>query len=1684
MSTDDDLQSHAAALGIASGFHDIQGRWQTPSATALRALVECLARGPAESARDARGWPTVVVRRRDRLEEALALSLVAPDGPGRLSVELQLEDGSVATCPPRLASVPGTAAPGALACTLHLPMLPEGYHRLRLYEGEQVLADTPVIVAPARCYLPPVLADAGRLWGPAVQLYALRSERNWGIGDFTDLRGVIEHCAARGAGLVGLNPLHALFLDEPGHASPYSPSTRLFLNPLYLDVERSEDLQECAEARALLQTPDFLARLQQLREAPLVDYAAVTAVKLQVLGLLHASFRERHLAPGDTRGRAFERWRQARGAELRRHAVWAALREHFGRTPGGTRAWQAWPDDYRDPDAAAVTAFATGHAERVEFFEYLQWQADVQLAELAARARQLGLPVGLYGDAAVSVDRAGSDVWAHQSWFALDASIGAPPDDFSLDGQDWGLPPWYPAALQAEAYAPFIALLRSGMRHMGALRIDHVMGLLRLYWIVPGGNARDGAYVHYPLDDLLAVLALESHRHRCVVIGEDLGTVPDDVRRALADAGVLSYRLLFFERDHDGDFRAPGDYPAQALVAASTHDLPTLAGFWEGADLALRAELALFPSDETRQRQIVARADARARLLLLLERQGLLPDGVTADPQSLPRMTAELSRAVHVLLARTPAKLLLVQLEDVLGMRDQANVPGTVEAHPNWRRKLELTLERWPQDERFVALCAALHRERPPQRAAPADTGAVTWLSIPRATYRVQLNREFTFLQARAIVPLLARLGVSHLYCSPILRARPGSAHGYDIVAHDQLNHEIGSAADFAALVDALHAAGMGLIVDIVPNHMGVMGADNEWWLNVLEHGPAAVCGDFFDIDWQAADARVLLPVLGDHYGSVLESGAFKLVLVPDDGTISVWYHQHRFPLDPATYPELLERSLRLAPPQTITQAAQEAVESLAAGLSQLPPRTATSASARYARRRDSDAHKARLAALLRDDAAFALGMELALARYNGHVGEAESFDALHELLERQAYRLAYWRVAADEINYRRFFDINDLAGLRVEVRAVFDATHRYLLDLVADGRIDGLRIDHPDGLYDPARYFSRLQEYVAVRRGAQDSALAHGELPLYVIAEKILAPHEALPRDWAVHGTTGYEFANLVNGLFIDGRARTRLDRCYRSFVGDTRQWDEVVYESKREVIESSLASELTVLSARLLRIARADRHTRDFTLDSLRRALTEVVACFPVYRTYVQTDPAGVVSPADRRYIDWAIGSARRRARAADASLFAFLRSVLLGENLSAAPAAVAAQTVAFIGRFQQYTAPVCAKGVEDTAFYRYLPLASANEVGGGSDAPGTTTAGFHRENARRLQYWPHSMLAGSTHDTKRGEDVRVRIDALTEMPAAWRLALRRWSRLNRSRKRAVDGAAAPTRKDEYLLYQTLLGSFPDGELHDGALAVYRARIASYMIKAVREAKTQSSWMNADSAYERAVTDFVDGLLGRLDGNRFLDDFLPLQRRVAAIGAINSLSQTLLRLTAPGVPDIYQGSECRDYPLVDPDNRRPLDPARLAHTLDRLAARTGVPGPQDLDAKPWLMQRVLHWRSGHARVFRDGDYLPLTTLGPHAGHLVAFARRHDDDLLVVVVPRLVHALLAEGAAGIAATAWDATAVQIEADWPDEFHAVLHGSSVRAGVGAAGRILRAADLLADFPVALLVGRLSDTTRR
>jgi (1->4)-alpha-D-glucan 1-alpha-D-glucosylmutase len=923
-----------------------------------------------------------------------------------------------------------------------------------------------------------------------------------------------------------------------------------------------------------------------------------------------------------------------------------------------------------------------------------------------------------------------------------------------------------------------------------------------------------------------------------------------------------------------------------------------------------------------------------------------------------------------------------------------------------------------------------------------------TRADVPRATVRLQLHAGFDFRAAAAIVPYLDRLGASHVYASPINAARPGSEHGYDVTDHTRLNPELGGEEGFAIFSGALRRHSMGLVLDFVPNHMGVGGADNPYWLDVLEWGPRSPYAAWFDIDWQAGEGaaagKLLVPVLGAPYGEVLEEGGIELRFDPADGTFAAWYFQHRLPISPNTYADILAASG--APAELVEQAD---------ALAHRPGRR------RHEENREAaDALKARLAAT----AASAPGRRAlaeATARFFGTPGDARSFLALHRLLERQHYRPAFWRVATDEINYRRFFDINDLAGLRVEDPTVFRALHPRVLKLIEDGHVTGLRLDHVDGLFDPASYCARLQEKAAKRLDTDPA-----DKPLYLLAEKILAPFERLPPDWQVHGTTGYDFMGLVNALFIDPAAEQAMTRIYARLTGCVEPYEDVVETSKRQILRNSLSSEFTVIARRLARLAKSHWRTRDFTYQAVRNALADVIACFPVYRTYIA---GGGPTEADRRYVLWAVRRAIKTPGPADESIYAFICEVLLG---TWAPRLAArgrgAQVRAIARRFQQLTGPVTAKSVEDTAFYRYTRFISLNEVGSEPGRWATTPNGFHYAIAERARAWPYGMLATATHDHKRGEDMRARLNVISEVPRAWAVRVRRWMRLNRPRRRLLDGdREAPGSNAEYLYYQTLVGAWPlDLEPQDdGGLAAYADRLAGYMIKAVREAKLRTSWTSPDQEYESAVEDFVRATLDPVRGRAFLAEVHEFVERIAPAGAINGLAQTTLKLTVPGVPDLYQGAEFWDLSLVDPDNRRPVDYQRRQTALEIDDHREAASSWRAGDLKLFVIKRLLELRRRRPALFRDGRYEPVEVAGPLADRCLAFQRRAGDERVLVLVPRLVSAA-ARGAPdlGLATGAWNGTRLAVED--PPAFRHVFSGDAVHAF--DVGRLLEA------FPVCVL----------
>jgi (1->4)-alpha-D-glucan 1-alpha-D-glucosylmutase len=1086
---------------------------------------------------------------------------------------------------------------------------------------------------------------------------------------------------------------------------------------------------------------------------------------------------------------------------------------------------------------------------------------------------------------------------------------------------------------------------------------------------------------------------------------------------------------------------------------------------------------------------------------------------------------ARLAVAVHRFIARSPAAMAAVQIEDVLGQFDAVNLPGTSETEqPNWRRKLATELGDLEVDPAWRAIAAAMNAERPCPllhvSGGPPDFHPET-ADIPRATYRLQFHGDFGFTAAEAVLPYLAELGVSHVYAAPFLKARPGSRHGYDIVDHQAVNPEIGSAEDFDRYCARLRELGLGQVLDVVPNHVGVLGAENEWWLDVLENGPASEHATHFDIDWDPPFAelrgKVLLPVLGDQYGVVLEGGELKLEFCAARGDFSVRYFEHRFPVDPADYPQIVGEPL---PPPVIgaegavpTQPEVE-LETLLAALRHLPPRDASDAALIAERRRNKEVFKQQLAALCERLPAVRERIATRGEEFNGRIGEPASFDALDALLSRQAYRLASWRVAADDINYRRFFDVNDLAALRMESDEVFEATHAQVFRWIAEGRVSGLRVDHPDGLSDPAAYLERLQtRYGEVLRDmvgtlpneldgpadaqADDQADLRGAPPparaLYVIVEKILAEFELLPGDWPVHGGTGYRFANLCNGLFVDSAQESRFSRIYRAFTGETEDFSEVVRQSKQLIMAHSLPGELNGLAYLLHDIAQRDRRTRDFTRSRLRGALHDIVAGFPVYRSYI--GPQGA-SDADRRYLDRAVADAVARTRAGDVSVLHFVRDVLVtapGE----AETDLQELKLRFVRRFQQFTAPVMAKSLEDTAFYRYNRLVSLNDVGGDPHTFGISVEDFHAANERVAASHPFALLGSSTHDSKRSEDVRARIDVLSEIPGAWRLALRRWRRINARLKSRVDDELAPSSNDEYLLYQTLLGVWPMTPPDSDGLIALMKRLTDYMLKAVREAKQHTSWMTPEPAYEAALSRFVRRIFAGGLGNAFFSDFLPFQATLSRFGAWNSLNMLLLKLGAPGVPDVYQGCETWNFTLVDPDNRGAVDfglrhgqlralqrecpaeaaPAALEAPIAAMASELA-----DGQLKLYLLWRGLELRRAFERTMRDGRYVALKTDGPAAQHVVAFARVREHETVIVVASRLLYTLCAGDDARLRDPAsWAGTVIELPRScegmrWRD----VLSGHARRPEPLGKGCLLDVSRLFGTLPFALLAPESAD----
>jgi (1->4)-alpha-D-glucan 1-alpha-D-glucosylmutase len=986
---------------------------------------------------------------------------------------------------------------------------------------------------------------------------------------------------------------------------------------------------------------------------------------------------------------------------------------------------------------------------------------------------------------------------------------------------------------------------------------------------------------------------------------------------------------------------------------------------------------------------------------------------------------------------------------------------------------------------------------------------------IPIATYRLQLRSDgFTFDDAAALVPYLDALGVGDAYLSPLFRAGERSTHGYDVVDHGTIEPAFGGEEGLARLADRLHAHNMGLLLDVVPNHMGVDDPANRWWQDVLAHGEGSRYAGYFDIGWnppiEAMRHKVLLPVLGDYFGRVLERQ--ELNLQYDGGRFWVTYYQRRFPVAPATWPPIL-RQMVVKLDMAFDDAVRMELESLITALDRLPPPSDRSPERMRERYRESEVAARRLRELVYYSHPVRTALDAAVAEYNGTAGEPRSFDLLEALLDAQAYRLAFWRVAGDEINYRRFFDINELAAIRVEEPAVFEAVHALTFRLLAEGKVNGLRIDHPDGLFDPPTYFENLQagylKSIEDRRKEADGRLegqevsdatesdrahrleiaegtlrrepTHGNCGrLYVVAEKILAHDEQLDPEWPVCGTTGYEFLNRVNGLFIAEGGAEAIRGVYERFIGQHIPFRDVLYGGKRTILNFSMSSELHMLAWMLTRIAGRRRESRDFTYGTVRQALREVVASFPVYRTYVRPGDQDV-RDEDRRRVKSAIRLARRFNPELPKAVFDFLSSILLLEDPNDISDEHRAERRRFVLKLQQVTGPVMAKGLEDTAFYRYYPLASLNEVGGEPNADGLSPEILHRDFARRRAEEPYAMSASTTHDTKRGEDIRARLNVLSEIPDEWEQAIGRWRYMNAAHKTDMEGTSVPDPNEAYLIYQTLVGTWPHGGPAEPFRpdAEYVERIVRYCEKAFREAKLHTSWLDPDADYENAIFGFVRSVLDPEKSAEFLSDVASFVARIADAGYLNGLAQLLIKVAAPGIPDFYQGTELWDFRLVDPDNRGPVNFGTRKEQLSQIAEQAEKDSAglvnELLDAWPderiklFLTWRALNLRKTKPDLFLRGDYLPLEVGGERARHVFAFARREQQSWLLVVVPRLTLGAARLSPGRIDPAWWADTAIVMPQETPATLSCAFTGRRATFQ-----RAIKLSEVLTSFPVGLL----------
>jgi (1->4)-alpha-D-glucan 1-alpha-D-glucosylmutase len=946
--------------------------------------------------------------------------------------------------------------------------------------------------------------------------------------------------------------------------------------------------------------------------------------------------------------------------------------------------------------------------------------------------------------------------------------------------------------------------------------------------------------------------------------------------------------------------------------------------------------------------------------------------------------------------------------------------------------------------------------------------------NIPASTYRLQFNKDFGFADATRLLDYFSELGITDLYASPILMSRRGSGHGYDVTDPSRLDPEIGSEEDFETLENELIARGMGLLLDIVPNHMAAC-SENRWWMDVLENGAQSAFASYFDIEWEPPSrhltGKILLPILGEPFGHTLDQGQIRLTF--QEGRFLVNYSDSTLPIAPESYHQILglhfDRESSLNKPSAEVQE----LSGILAGLAALPKEH--HANGANTARPNFDALRERLRLLVSEHPAIAAVLESNLKEFNGVPGNPASFRLLERLLGQQHYVLAYWQDPNEGINYRRFFAISDLVGVRVEDPVVFDATHEYILRILSRGASKGLRIglrvDHIDGLRDPSGYLARLQQRLGEIQGAQVPAP-------YVVVEKILAGGEQLPGDWPTAGTTGYEYLDRLNGVFVEEEGFQQLKAIYSQFIGKKMKFHDVVFESKKRVMNSLLRVEVRSLARELAELAATDRYARNISRLELMEGLTEVTACMPVYRTYIRTLD---VPEEAKATIEQALEAAQQKRPHLSRPCIDFLRDVLT----LASPAHIRPEQheerLAFVTRWQQFTGPIFAKGFEDSSLYIYYPLSSLNEVGGNPETSrGNSREVFYDFIRERREHWPYALNVTMTHDTKRGEDVRVRLNVLSEIPQQWRAKISEWAKQNAPHKEMLNGHEAPDANEEYLIYQTLLGMWPAGAVDSGLVT---KRLQDYTVKAIREATVHTRWVQPDEPHERAVVRFIERILSQDTSRAFLADMARFESWLAWWGAINSLGQVLLKNVTPGTPDFYQGSELWDLRLVDPDNRSPVDFATRRQTLGRIANDAACPQRvfellqrwPDGQVKMHVARVGLRYRRSHPKLFAEGAFLPVKAHGIRCKNVISILRHNDQDCVIAVVPRWLACSHTDQEALPSDGYWEGTSLLLPGFAPESWTNLLTGESLSSQATDCGcRSLDVHQTLKHFPVALL----------